>query len=182
MSKPIDPDRELINRAFRIKPVLADRDGRLHFIQPRDIYDTLFDMDGIPDAGCADGHIRRLAEVDILLPANLWNGQLPGPTPAQVLPQIPKKYLRQAVAFEARTTGDRAGENGFVRGTMTLYGGTLPQDIRDQPVIAWKKTYAAPFPPPPRPEKSFNSAAATVLKKNVGVRKPLVLKKPEGPG
>jgi hypothetical protein len=182
MGKPVDPDRNLINRAFRIKPVLTDRDGHAHFIAPRDIYDTLFDMDGIPGAGRADAHIKKIGEIDILLPAGLWSGQLPGPTPAQVLPQIPHKYLRRTVAFEAHTVGDRAGENGFVRGSLTLFGGTLPQEIREQPVIAWKKTYAEPFPTPPKPARKFNSAAATVLKQDVGVLRPVVLRKPPAPG
>jgi hypothetical protein len=176
-NRPIGPDKQLINRAFCIKPLLRTREGELHFMEVRDVYDALWDMDGVQSCGRAEESVTKLAEVDILLPATLNSGQLPGPTLAQVLPQVPKQYLKKTVAFEVRTTGDRKGDNGYVRGRLTLYSGELPAEMKAQPVRAWHKTYTEPFPAPEKPKKQFNAAAATTLKSDVAVKKPLALRK-----
>lgn len=173
---PIGPDKELINRAFRIKPVVRDRDGVLQFIEPIDIYEKIYSMDGLQTASGASGHIAKLADIDILMPATLWGGEVGGPTIAQVLPQIPPEWLDQTVAFQAHMADDREGENGFVRAKAELYGGALPQSIKDQPVVAWRKTYTQPFPMPEEPQPQFNTTGATTLGDDVPVMKPLRLK------
>ena len=176
--EPIGPDKDLINRAFRMKPVMQDRDGHLYFIEPKDLYDKLYDMDGTPDAGLAGSHVKKIADIDIRLPATLWGGACPGPTQEQVLPQLPDSHLGETVvAFEAHMADDHEGQNGYVRASVTLYGGTLPDDIKTQPVIAWKKTYKEPFPPPEKPKAQFNVKAATTLEADIQAMKPLELKK-----
>ncbi len=175
MKKLIEPDWELINRAFRIKPVVDDRDGGMFFIEPIDLYEKIYGMDGLYPAERATG-LEKLATIDVLLPATLWGGPVGGPTIAQVLPQIPAEYLDKTVAFMAHGSTDSKGENGFVRATADLYAGDLPQKVKEQPVVAWHKTFTKPIPAP-EPKEDFNAAAATTLEEGITALRPLSLKK-----
>lgn len=175
--KPAGPDKDLINLAFRIKPIVTDQSNNLFFIEPIDLYEKIYTMEGLSGAGSAGEHVRKIANIDILMPATLWGGEVGGPTIAQVLPQIPAEYLDKAVAFQAHMADDHKGDNGYVRGIVELYSGTLPDAIKEQPVIAWHKTYAEPFPEPAPPAPQFNAVAATTLGEDVRVMKPIELKK-----
>jgi hypothetical protein len=175
--KPPGPDKELINRAFRIKPVVSDRDGGLFFIEPIDLYEKMYTMDGLANAGSASGHVEKIGEFEFLMPATLWGGEVGGPTIAQVLPQIPEEFLEKAVAFYAHTADDRSGDNGYVRAKADVYGGTLPDNVKAQEVIAWRKTYTEPFPEPEPVKPQFNGVAATTLDEDLHVMKQLELKR-----
>ena len=182
MKKVPGPDAELINRAFRIKPIVSDREGQLFFIEPIDLYEKIYNFDGGLYPVChADASIQKIGEIDILMPATLWGGEVGGPTIAQVLPQIPDEFLGQVVAFQAHTADDHKGDNGYVRAKAELYGGTLPDKVKDQPVIAWRKTYTEPLPEPEGAKPQFNGAAATTLDEDVHVMKPIELVKPPSP-
>ena len=182
MSKGPGPDAKLINRAFTIKPVVSDREGQLFFIEPIDLYDKIYNFDGglIP-ASHADASIQKIGEIEILMPATRWGGEVGGPTIAQVLPQIPEEFLGQTVAFEAHMAEDRQGDNGYVTGKVELYGGTLPDNVKKQSVVAWGRTYAEPLPEPEAVKPQFNGAAATTLDEDVHVMKPIELIKPPAP-
>ena len=181
--KKSGPDPELINRAFRIKPVVSDRDGGLFFIEPIDLFEKIYNFDGgLMNAGPAESHVQKIGAIDIFMPATLWGGEVGGPTIAQVLPQIPEEFLDQTVAFYAHMSDDHKGDNGYVRATCELYGGTLPDKIKAQPVIAWHKTYTAPLPEPEPVKPVFNTAAATTLDEDVHVMKPIELRKAPPPG
>lgn len=182
MSKAPGPDKDLINRAFRIKPVVSDRDGGLFFIEPIDLFDKIYNFDGgLANAGPAETHLEKIADIDILMPATLWGGEVGGPTIAQVLPQIPAEYLDKTVAFQAHMADDRKGDNGYVSAKAELFSGTLPAAIKAQPVVAWHKTYTEPFPEPAPVTPPFNTAAATTLDEDVHVMKPIELKKSPPP-
>jgi hypothetical protein len=180
MSVPVGPDKELINRAFRIKPVVSDREGGMFFIEPIDLYEKIYTMDGLYPAERAN-ELEKIADIEILMPATLWGGEVGGPTIAQVLPQIPAEYLGKAVAFQAHSADDHKGDNGYVRGTVELYAGELPQKVKDQHVLAWNKTYTEPFPEPEPPKEAFNATAATTLEEGITAMKPLELKKSPSP-
>lgn len=173
----VGPDKDLINRAFNIKLVVNDREGQMFFVEPIDLYEKIYSMDGLTGAGRADGHVQKIGEIEILMPATLWGGEVGGPTIAQVLPQIPPEWLDKTVAFHPYMADDHSGSNGYVRGAVDLYGGTLPESVKKQPVIAWHKTYKEPFPEPKPPAPQFNSVAATTLDEDVQVMKPIELKK-----
>jgi hypothetical protein len=177
MKSPVGPDKELINRAFRMKLVVNDRDGQMFFVEPIDLYEKIYSMDRLTGAGRAGGHVQKIGEIEILMPATLWGGEVGGPTIAQVLPQIPPEWIDKTVAFHPYMAEDHTGSNGYVRGAVDLYGGTLPEDVRKQPVIAWHKTYTKPFPDPEPSAPKFNAVAATTLDEDVRVMKPIELKK-----
>jgi hypothetical protein len=183
MSTGTGPDKDLINRAFRIKPVIRDRDGGLFFIEPIDLYEKIYTFDGgLMNAGSAQGQVEKIADIDTLMPATLWGGEVGGPTLAQILPQIPAEYLDKTVAIHAgMADGDRKGDNGYVRAKAELYSGTLPDKIKAQPVIAWHKTYTEAFPEPAAITPPFNTVAATTLDEDVQVMKPIELKKSPPP-
>lgn len=179
MKKPIPPDKNLINRAFGLKPLLHDRDGRMHFIDAIDLYENMHQTEVYPQAP-AD-HLKECARVEVLIPATLMRGLVFSPTQAQVLPQVPEELLQQATGFRLELDDDRDGQNGYVRGEMILYSGDMPENIKAQPVIAWKKEYKTPFPPEEKPKPVFNTVAATTLGEDVHVRKPIEIKKPITP-
>jgi hypothetical protein len=179
VKKPVPPDKNLINRAFGLKPVMRDQGGRTHFIDAIDLYENLHQIEVYPQAP-AD-HLKEFARVDVLIPATLVRGLVFSPTQAQVLPQVPEDLLPQATGFRLELDDDRDGQNGYVRGEMVLYSGDMPAKIKAQPVIAWKAQYDKPFPPEEKPKPVFNTVAATTLGEDVHVRKPLEIKKPVTP-
>ena len=175
--KPIGPDTELINRAFRIKPVIRLQDGFLHFVEPSDLYEKIYGSEGFYPAARADSHVQKIAEIDIKVPATLWGGAVSSPTLAQVLAQIPPEFLEQTVAVSPHMTDDTQGDNGYAQARVELYGGTLPDKIKQQTVTAWHKEYTKPFPEPEPQAPKFNAAAATTLGEDVQVMKPIELKR-----
>jgi hypothetical protein len=170
---PVGPDIKLINTAFRIKPVFTDRDGHRWLTEPFDLYEKLYGRDPLdaPAAVAEADDLTKLCDIEIRMPATLWGGEVGGPTIAQVLPQIPKEWIDKAVAFEAHMADSRDGDNGYVTGRVELYGGTLPDAVKTQPVVAWKKTYDAPLTEPPPPKPAFDVAAATRLEEPVTMRR-----------
>lgn len=179
MAKKKGPDRALINRAFQIKPVFADQSGNLHYVAPVDVYDTLITEH--QTAGEARG-LRTLDTISVEIPLGLR--ELPRPSIAHVLPEIPKALAKDAVAFQLRLHDQMlSGEDFSVTATVTVYGGTLPGDVRDQPVIARGKTYDKPVPRArkARPAEVFNPAAAAVLQRPVVAPKTAHFSTPKPP-
>lgn len=179
MKKPIPPDKDLINRAFGLKPLLRDQEGRMHFIDAIDLYENFHQIEVYSQAS-AD-HLKEFERVDVLIPATLVRGLVFSPTMAQVLPQVPEEFLCKATGFRLELDDDRDGQNGYVRGEMVLYSGDMPAKIKAQSVICWKKEYKEPFPPEVKPKPVFNTVAATTLGEDVHVRRPLEIKKPVSP-
>jgi hypothetical protein len=177
------PDKRLVNLAFRIKPLVTDEDGDLHFIKPVDIYTAKLD-DGdkiklLKDA-CPLRKMGRQFHVEV--PAGLR--EFYGPTVVQALEDMPADVRRRASGFTIRINdGMYSGEDMSVPATVTLYEGTLPQSIKDQPVIARGQKFTTPVANKPKTKarEQFSSAAAET-QAPVTVMKPLVLKKPDSSG
>lgn len=177
--KPVPPDKNLINRAFGLKPLLRDQSGQMHFTDAVDLYENLHQIEVYSQASA--NHLKEFERVDVLIPATLVRGLVFSPTQAQVLPQIPEELLEKATGFRLELEDNRDGQNGYVRGEMVLYEGEMPEKIKKQSVIAWRKEYKEPFPPEEKPKPVFNTVAATTLDEDVHVRRPLEIKKPVTP-
>jgi hypothetical protein len=175
------PAKKLVNLAFRLKPVIAGKGGDLHFIAPVDMYDEEL-HDRRQEAGKAAG-LEEIKQVRLELPAGLRS--FFGPTIAQVLSQLPRGMAQKASAFKIELDpGYYSGEEGYVNATATFYKGALPQQIKDQPVIARGETFTAPIPSKPR--KKFAEAAApaplVATVRDIQPLKPFVIRKPDEPG
>lgn len=165
MAKKKGPDKALINKAFRIKPVFSDTAGNLHFVTPVDVYENLLTEQ--QTVAQADG-LKELATIDIEIPMGFR--ELPKPKIAHVLPEIPKEFAKETVAFELHMRDAMlTGEDFSVPATVTLYSGKLPDEVSAQPVIAMGKTFDKPFGRQRRqkPAEAFNPAAVAVLKQPV---------------
>ena len=166
------PEKKLVNLAFSIKPVVSGKGDAVHFVKPVDIYRTeLGDAKKLQKAD-----LEEIDTVKMELPAGLRS--FFGPTVAQALSQLSKARQKEATAFKIEIDpGYYSGEEGYVNATCTLYKGTLPEDIKSQPVIAMGETFTAPLPP--RPRKAFTQAASVETTQDIPVMKPLALKKPD---
>ncbi|MEZ0262449.1 MAG: hypothetical protein ACAH80_15700 [Alphaproteobacteria bacterium] len=174
--KPVPPDKNLINRAFGLKPLLRDQSGQMHFTDAVDLYENFHQIEVYSQASA--NHLKEFERVEVLIPATLVRGLVFSPTQAQVLPQVPEELLAKATGFRLQLEDDHNGQNGYVRGEMILYSGDMPEKIKKQEVIAWRKHYTEPFPPEEKPKPVFNTVAATTLGEDVHVRRPLEIKKP----
>lgn len=170
------PDQELINRAFRIKPVAEFEDG-LRFIEPLDLYDKIYTME--TPMGGPKAQLEKIGEFACRIPATFWNETALGPRIADVLPQIPAEYLDRASGFYIHYASGEV-DNGCALALCEIYAGELPDEVKQQPVIAWKRRYTEPFPEPEPPKEAFNATAATTLGEDIKRMKPLELKKPAG--
>jgi hypothetical protein len=172
-SKPA-PDRKLVELAFRIKPLMKDGDGMLHFIKSPDIYRIPLDSD--ITQGSAARQMKRLTELKVELPVGMYD--LRFPTVAQVLSQLPKRYHKTATAYTvAVNDGFLSGEEGCVNATVTLYKGALPKTVAEETITAMGQKFRHPSTVKP----VFNPAAAVTAEKPITVMKPLTFKKPDGP-
>lgn len=169
------PDKRLVNLAFRIKPLVTDEDGDPHFVRPVDIYTAKLDdgdkIKALKDA-CPLKKMDRQFRVEV--PAGLR--EIYGPTIVQALEELPADLRRRASGFTFTiNSGLYSGEDMSVPATITLYEGKLPKSVKDQPVIARGRKFAAPIAN--KPKAQFNVSAET--RQPVSIMKPLVLKKPE---
>jgi hypothetical protein len=141
---PTLPEKELLSRAFRIKALKRDDEGKIHFIEPCDIQTVAFAWD--PKlAGEATG-LTKLRDI-----TTFHNYAAPvffKPDIGEVLAQIPPDVLDTVTAFTTEPDYDNQFTEGgsYHRGVTTLYTGELPATVRDAPVIYKKK----PVAPPPR--------------------------------
>ena len=151
----------LVNRAFQIKPLIGEEGGKLHWVEPQDLYrDNLWSE--LQTSGEAKG-LKETGSFTVEIPTGLR--QNPQPVQAQVLPEIPKALLKDAVGYELSFRGMSSGEDGYEVATIKVYSGPMPDDIKNQPVYARGKKYQQRIKPPKKekPAPVFNAAAATVL-------------------
>ena len=134
--------KDIVNLAFQVKPLREDpfTPGKLHWLDPLDLTrDDL--MDELQTRGEAKG-LNEVGNFDIPIPSGFRS--FPAPKQAQILPKIPKSMLKDAVAFKIRFLRPSSGEDGEEIGTVTVYKGPVPQDIKDQPVRADGRSYKKP--------------------------------------
>ncbi|MEZ0226804.1 MAG: hypothetical protein ACAH83_19765 [Alphaproteobacteria bacterium] len=178
MATSKQPDKRLVNLAFRIKPLVTDAEGDPYFIRPVDIYTAKLD-DGekikVLKDDCPLKKMGRQLRVEV--PAGLR--EIYGPTIVQALEELPADLRRRVSGFTFTiNSGMYSGEDMSIPATVTLYGGKLPQSVKDQPVIARGKKFTAPIAS--KPKAQFNASVETQAP--VNIMKPLVLKKPDNSG
>lgn len=177
MSPRQEPERKFVNLAFRIKPLVKDATGALHFIKPVDIYNAKLDDAETVKSLKETAQMTRLTEVSIDVPAGLR--EFYGPTTVQVLDQLPPDLRRKAAGFTvAIKEGLYSGEDMTVPARVVVYRGKLPDAVKAQPVMAYGKKFAAPVPS--AAQLQFIESAQTA--KPVQVMKPISFKKPDMPG
>ena len=177
MSPRQEPERKFVNLAFRIKPLVQDAQGKLHFIKPVDIYTAKLDDADTVTLLKETAQMTRLTDVTIDVPAGLR--EFYGPTTVQVLDQLPPELRRKAAGFTvAIKDGLYSGEDLTVPARVVVYGGKLPDTVKAQPVVARGRKFAAPLPS--KAQEKFMESAQTA--KPVEIMKPLVFKKPDAPG
>ena len=147
----------LVNRAFQVKPLIGEHGDILHWVAPLDLYrDNLYEM--LQTAGEAKG-LKETGHFTVEIPTGLR--QNPQPVQAQILPEFPKELLKDAVGYEVNFHGMSSGEDGYEVATVTVYSGSMPDDIKNQPVYAKGKKYEQRIKPPKKekPVPVFNAAS-----------------------
>ncbi len=179
MSQP-DSLRSLVNRAFKVKPLIADRNGVNFFVEPVDLNDSYLFREH-EAAGEAKG-LTEFKTIDIEIPTNLR--ELPRPRISDVLPQIPRELLAEATAFKLKLLdGTLSGEDISVPAKLTLFKGDLPENVKNQNVILRGKRFEVPIAPPPKAKPVFNPAATGHLTKPVTAPRTAIFKpKPPATG
>jgi hypothetical protein len=177
---PQDSLRSLVNRAFKVKPLIANREGVNLFVEPVDLNDNYLFREH-EAAGEAKG-LTELTTFDIEIPTNLR--ELPRPRISDVLPQIPRELLTEASAFKLKLLdATMSGEDISVPAKLTLFKGELPENVKNQHVILRGKRFDAPIPAPPEAEPEFDAESAGHLTKPVAAPRTAVFRqKPPGPG
>lgn len=157
-----DSFRSLVNRAFKVKPLVADRNGVNFFVEPVDLNDSYLFREH-EAAGEAKG-LTPIKTIDIEIPTNLR--ELPRPRISDILPQIPPELLAEATAFKLKLLDSTlSGEDISVPAQLTLFKGELPENVKNQQVILRGKRFDAPLPAPPGAEPEFDASGAGHLTK-----------------
>lgn len=171
--------RALVNRAFQVKPLIGDGHGNKYFVEPVELYDNYLFQEHQTVGSAND--LTELATLNVEIPVGFRD--TPKPKIADVLPQIPKDLLAQASAFDLSLRDAMlSGEDMSVTATLTLFKGALPDDVKNQPVIARGQRYDKPIPRPKKakPAEIFNPAAAGEMTKPVAAPRTAVFK-PKAP-
>lgn len=161
--------KDIVNRAFQVKPLREDpwTAGKLHWLDPLDLVrDDL--MDQLQTRGEAKG-LSAIGTFDVAIPTGFRS--FPRPTQSQILPEIPAKMMKEAVAFKLNFNRSSSGEDGEEIATVTVYKGPVPQDIKDQPVRADGRSYKNPqktSKPAAKPKQKQKKPAA----KNPATKQP----------
>lgn len=127
------PEKELLERAHRIKPMHPDSKGRPHFIKPCDIQTKAFTWD--PEL---TEPAKGLTEIDSIVTYHNYGAPVFfKPDISEVLGQIPPALLDKVTAF--MTDSDEAqqfSEGGSHHRAITrLFTGALPESVQAYPVI-----------------------------------------------
>lgn len=177
MSQP-DSLRSLVNRAFKVKPLITNRDGVNLFVDPVDLNDSFLYRQH--EAAGDATHLTELKTIDVEIPTNFR--ELPRPRISDVLPQIPRDLLNEATAFQLKMQDAMlTGEEISVTAKLTLFKGALPENVKNQPVYYRGKRFDAPIPPPPKAKPVFNPAAAGHLTQPVTAPRTAVFKQKPPP-
>ncbi len=168
-----DSLRSLVNRAFKVKPLVADRNGVNFFVEPVDLNDSYLFREH-EAAGEAKG-LTEIKTIDIEIPTNLR--ELPRPRISDVLPQIPRELLNDATAFKLKLLdATLSGEDISVPAKLTLFSGALPENVKNQPVILRGKRFDAPIPAPPQPPPVIDATNTGHLTKPVAAPRTAVFR------
>ena len=122
----------LIKLAREIKPVVKNKKGKLHFIEPVDISEVSFMYDPRYSEPA-----KGLKEIGRVTTEHTTGGFFFKPSVKEVLTQIPNYILNEnPVAFSilegsASISDDRSTSHA----TTVFYAGKLPEKIKKQPVI-----------------------------------------------
>jgi hypothetical protein len=132
---------ELLSRAFRIKPMVEDGDGTLHFIKPCDLESIAFTWNPVRIEEARG--LTSLCEITTI--HSYAAPVLFKPDLAEVLAQIPSDLLARVTAFTTVPHDDRQFTDGgeYHRAVTTLYTGELPASVKAYPVV-YKKTAIYP--------------------------------------
>jgi hypothetical protein len=151
---PQDSLRSIVNRAFKVKPLVADRNGVNFFVEPVDLNDNYLFREH--EAAAEAKGLVEMKTIDIEIPTNLR--ELPRPRISDVLPQIPPELLAEATAFKLKLLDTPlSGEDISVPAKLTLFKGALPENVKNQPVYLRGKRFDAPIPEPPEAAPVFDA-------------------------
>ncbi|HYD17205.1 MAG TPA: hypothetical protein VEF76_01840 [Patescibacteria group bacterium] len=174
-----DEQRELINRAFKIKPLVRDGNGTDFFVEANDLYDNFLFREQEPVAKAET--LTLLKTIDVEIPVDFR--QPPKPRIADVLPQIPDELLPQVSAFcLSLRDAMLSGEEISVTAKLTLYSGPLPENVDKQPVILRGKRFDTPLPEPKPDAATLFNPAAVRLKGPLASPGTAVFKPPKAAG
>lgn len=155
----------VVNRAFQVKPIITGPDDKKHWVDPQDVYrDNLYTE--LQTRGEAQ-NLKEIGSFSVEIPTGLR--QMPAPKQVQILPEIPKGLMKDAVAYEVNFYGSSSGEDGYEVARVTVYSGPVPDDIKNQPVYAKgvKHQKRIPRVKKPKPAPEFNAVAAVELPHDV---------------
>lgn len=144
------PEKELLERARRIKPMALNEKGKPHFIKPCDIQTRAFTWD--PEF---TEPAKGLNEIDSITTYHSYGApSLFKPDISEVLAQIPPAVLDQVTAFMTDVDDAQQFSAGgsHHRAITRLFTGELPDSVKAYPVV-YQGREVHPEPPPTQPIK-----------------------------